>query len=98
MPEGKEKVKLYVTIGLLAFLLSFAGTIGANAFYGGRYAEKVDINEKRINKIEQSFDTHREYDNNEYVRKSQFYEYKESRSDFQQRVLSELQWIKNRLK
>lgn len=91
MPEErKEKIKFLSYVGLLALVLSFSGTLIANAFWGGRYAEKVD-------KLEVDFQQHQLQNENEYLRKSQFEEYKQARSDFQDRVLKELDRINNKL-
>lgn len=71
-PETKDKFK----IGIIAFLCSALGVVASQSFIAGGYARSIETNTKDILSIETNFEAHKSYDDQTYLKKEVFNEFK----------------------
>lgn len=98
MPEEKkERIKFITLIAIISFFFSALGSVAANAFMGGRYAEKVEQTEKRVTVLENGLEYHKAYDNDTYVRKEVFEESVKRRDEMFKLILEKLDRIESKI-
>lgn len=92
--ETKEKLKLASIVSIAALVFSIIGTVAANSFIAGSYAEKVTANEIKTRVIEEEMSNHIIHSENTYVKKEVFEESVKRRDQQFQDIKEALKEIK----
>lgn len=95
--ETKEKFKLASIVSIAALVFSIIGTVAANSFIAGSYAEKVTATEIKTRVIEQELDKHITHAEESYVKKEVFDESVKRRDEIFKLILDKLDRIEDKL-
>lgn len=95
--ETKEKFKLASIVSIAALVFSIIGTVAANSFIAGSYAEKVVANEIHTSTIENNLKEHIKHSEDSYVKKEVFEESVKRRDDMFKLILDKLGKIEDKI-